>query len=203
MLFNKRRGGCSMPPKTVFDRSAILEAALAIAQETGISSITTRNVAKRLGSSVAPIYLNFETVDHLIDAVVERVMESSLDLLAKQKGSSTFEKIGLASLAFARKYPVIFRELTLEPNKYMASYDAVETQILSSMAEDETMKEWSIQERRRLLFKMRAFQIGLSVLTSTDQKPTWLSDDEMEEILLETGQEIISVAMKKKEREGK
>ncbi|SFO05600.1 TetR family transcriptional regulator [Proteiniclasticum ruminis] len=192
-----------MPPKTVFDRSAILEAALAIAQETGISSITTRNVAKRLGSSVAPIYLNFETVDHLIDAVVERVMESSLDLLAKQKGSSTFEKIGLASLAFARKYPVIFRELTLEPNKYMASYDAVETQILSSMAEDETMKEWSIQERRRLLFKMRAFQIGLSVLTSTDQKPTWLSDDEMEEILLETGQEIISVAMKKKEREGK
>lgn len=192
-----------MPPKTVFDRSAILETALAIAQETGISSITTRNVAKRLGSSVAPIYLNFETVDHLIDAVVERVMESSLDLLAKQKGSSTFEKIGLASLAFARKYPVIFRELTMEPNKYMASYDAVETQILSSMAEDETMKDWSIQERRRLLFKMRAFQIGLSVLTSTDQKPAWLSDDEMEEILLETGQEIISVAMKKKEREGK
>jgi AcrR family transcriptional regulator len=192
-----------MPPKTVFDRNAILEAALAIAKETGISSITTRNVAKRLGSSVAPIYLNFETVDHLIDAVVERVMDTSLELLAKQKGSSVFEKIGLASLAFAREFPVIFRELTMEPNKYMASYDTVETQILSSMAEDETMKDWSIEERRRILFKMRAFQIGLSVLTSTGQKPAWLSEDEMEKLLLETGQEIISVAAAKKEREGK
>lgn len=87
-----------MSPKTKFDRKAIVEATFTIAREEGFASITTRSVAKRLGCSVAPIYINFETIEDLIKAVIERVFATSDEMLKKQKGPSLFENIGKASL---------------------------------------------------------------------------------------------------------
>jgi hypothetical protein len=48
------------------------------------------------------------------------------ELLAKQKGKSLYENIGKASLSFAREYPILFRELSIQPNPYMASYETIE-----------------------------------------------------------------------------
>jgi hypothetical protein len=83
-------------------------------------------VASRLNSSVAPIYVNFKTIEELTQAVVQRVFALSEELLAKQKGQNLFENIGRASLAFARDYPVLFRDLVLKPNPHMASYEETE-----------------------------------------------------------------------------
>jgi hypothetical protein len=76
-------------------------------------------VASRLRSSVTPIYVSFNTVAELTQAVVKRVFALSEELMAKQKGQNLFENIGKASLAFARDYPVLFRDLVLKPNPYM------------------------------------------------------------------------------------
>lgn len=62
-------------------RSAIVDAAFENAKEGGLSSITTRKVAKRLGSSVAPIYVNFETLEALIEAVVAKVIAVSKEIV--------------------------------------------------------------------------------------------------------------------------
>lgn len=181
-----------MSPKTLFDKDTIVEAALEIAKESGISSITTRNVAKRLGSSVAPIYVNFETVEDLIEAVIKRIMTISNELMEKQTGSSSFDQIGKASLAFAREYPLLFREFTMQPNEYMASYETMEKILLETMAEDEAMADWTINDRRKLLFKMRAFQIGLSVMIANGQVPSWLNEKETEDLLMETGEALLA-----------
>ena len=115
-----------MPPTTKYDRDTIVEAAFEIAKEGGFSAISTRAVAKRLGCSVAPIYQNFETVDELIAAVVERVRAMSGELLAAQTGPNPFENMGKASLAFAREHPALFREMALEPNDYVAPHEQIE-----------------------------------------------------------------------------
>lgn len=47
-----------MPPKTKFDREAIVEAAFAIAKEESFAGITARSIAKRLRYSVAPIFVH-------------------------------------------------------------------------------------------------------------------------------------------------
>jgi|GEM_PF-5552282 len=52
-----------MPPKTRFRKEEIVDAAFAIAREKGFEEISARNVAKRLGSSVAPIYVNFANIE--------------------------------------------------------------------------------------------------------------------------------------------
>lgn len=183
-----------MSPKTLFDKESIVEAALEIAKKSGVSSITTRNVAKRLGSSVAPIYVNFETAEDLIEAVIQRIMAISNELLEKQTGKSAFEKIGKASLAFAREYPVLFREFTMQPNDYMTSYDATEKLLLEAMSEDEAMANWTVMNRRELLFKMRAFQIGLSVMIANDQLPSWLNEKSTDDLLMETGEELLAAS---------
>lgn len=180
-----------MPPKTKFDKEAIIDAALAVAKEEGFSGITARSVAYRLQSSVAPIYVNFATIDDLVDAVVERVFSISEELLTKQKGRSMFENIGKASLDFAREYPVLFRELSIQPNPYMTSYETIENTMLDAMAKDETMRGWTHQERRRLLLKMRVFQMGLSAMVANGYVPSWLDNQEFDQLLIEVGDDVL------------
>lgn len=180
-----------MPPKTKFDKNAIVDAALEIAKEKGFSGITARSVANRLNSSVAPIYVNFATVDDLVEAVVQRVFAISEELLTKQKGKSIFENIGKASLDFAREYPVLFQELSIHPNPYMASYETIENTMLEAMAEDETMRGWTLEERRRLLLKMRVFQMGLSAMVANGHVPSWLDNQEFDQLLMEVGDDVL------------
>ncbi len=184
-----------MPPITKFNRDQIVEAAFTLAKEGGFSAISTRAVAKRLGCSVAPIYQNFATVDELLAAVVERVRSMSGELLAAQTGPHPFENMGKASLAFARDYPALFREMALEPNPYVATHEQIESAMLPVMAGDPELAGWTEDELRRLFLKMRVFQLGLSAMVANDNLPSWMDETAVEQLLLETGEEI-AIAMK-------
>jgi AcrR family transcriptional regulator len=180
-----------LPPKNKFTREEIVEAAFEIAREEGFSKITARSVASRLSSSVAPIYVNFKTVTELTQAVVQRVFALSEEFMAKQKGQNLFENIGKASLAFARDYPVLFRDLVLKPNPYMASYEETEKAMVDALKNNEVMKEWTMEERRRLFLKMRIFQLGLSAMLANGHLPSWLDEEESEKLLIETGEQLL------------
>jgi AcrR family transcriptional regulator len=186
-------------PKTKYEKDDLVNAAFEIAREEGLAGISARNVAKKLGCSVAPIYVNFETVDDLRDAVVQRVFSISREMLENQQGSDVFEKIGKASLAFAREYPILCRELTLNPNPYLSSYEQVEAALVEAMAEDPSMWDWSLDERRRLLLKMRVFQIGLTALVANGQVPFWLDDQGVEALLMEVGSDLMKIQTDKRE----
>jgi AcrR family transcriptional regulator len=186
-------------PKTKYEKDDLIDAALAIAREAGLAGITARSVAKKLGCSVAPIYVNFETIDDLRNAVVQRVFSISREMLENQQGSDVFEKIGKASLAFAREYPILCRELTLNPNPYLSSYEKVEAALVEAMAEDPSMRGWSLDERRRLLLKMRVFQIGLTALVANGQVPFWLDDRGVEALLMEVGSDLMNIETGKRE----
>ena len=188
-----------MPPRTKFNREDIVEAALEISKQGGLSSITARSVAKSLGSSVAPIYVNFETIEDLIEAVVQRIFAISSEQIAKQTEKNVFESIGKASIAFAREYPVLFRELMMKPNNYMENYDQLEGTLLEAMARDGEMGDWTMDERRRLLFKMRAFQTGLSAMIANDHVPSWIDNKTAEEMLMEMGEELMFLQKIKRE----
>lgn len=182
-----------MPPRTKFDREAIVEAAFEIAKEEGFSGITARSVAKRLHSSVAPIYINFETIDDLVKAVVERIFALMDELLKKQKGPNLFENIGKASLEFAREYPVFFRELVMQKNPYMTSYETFQDTMVEALAEDENMRGLTYEERKHLLLKMRIFQTGLTVMVANGQLPSWIDKQSAEALLLETGDDFLRI----------
>lgn len=61
-----------MAPKQKFTKQEIIIAAFDLAKDKGLDSITIRNVAQKLGSSIAPIYVNFNNIDELIQEVVKK-----------------------------------------------------------------------------------------------------------------------------------
>lgn len=180
-----------MPPKTRFERSDIVEAAFAIAKDEGLEAIKARRVAEMLGSSVAPIYDNFATIDELVRAVVEHVMAISHSLLAEQNSERVFENIGRASLAFAREYPMLARDLALKPNPWIATNEQQDKRLVDMLAEDPELADWSRGERRRLLLQMRAFQMGLMLMTAHNQIPSWAEDIDLEQLLMQTADSIV------------
>ena len=190
-----------MPPKTKFDKEKILEAAFEIARQKGLSGITARSVAQYLGCSVAPIYGHFNTINDLVAAVCMHVFRLSEEMLSRQEGDNLFEKIGKASLEFARKYPVFLYELVVKKNPYMASYEAVENKMLKALAKDRSMPGLSKDEQKALLLKMKIFQTGSAVMIANEDVPPWITEKALEELLLEVGHDLLSIQkMKRKEK---
>lgn len=176
-----------------------MDAAFAIAQESGFSAITARSVAQRLACSVGPLYANFATIDDLVEAVVKRSFSLSDRILAEQTGTDLFENIGRASLKFARHYPVLFRELVLQPNPYMSLYEEIEDHMVQALAEDAAMYRWTTDERRRLFLKLRIFQTGLSAMVANGHLPSWLDDQATTKLLLEVGDDLFRAQEMKRE----
>lgn len=108
-----------MAPKTRFTKQDIVLAAFDIAKTDGIESITIRKVAERLGSSIAPIYVNFNDAEELIQQVVDKTFQVARGLITEQKSGQPFRDIGMASLRFAKEYPVLYRDLIMKNNPHM------------------------------------------------------------------------------------
>mgnify|MGYP001153363971 CR=1 FL=1 len=170
-----------MPPKTQFTKAHIIEAAFSIACESGFKGITARNVSKRLGSSVAPIYVNFETIESLHEAVMEYIKRTAAQLLEAQEGESLYERVGRSSIAFAKKYPMLIQDLVSNPQPEGSMHD----ELAAYLAEDPTMKGLTYEQRRRLLIKMQIFQTGLTVMIASGNLR-----DQAEELLMETGEDL-------------
>src|SRR5699024_4801970 len=104
-------------------REQIVDAAFNIANTEGIDSMTIRKVAGQLGSSIAPIYVNFNDVEELKSAVVKKVVDISQHMLNEQNTGNPFGDIGFASLQFAKKHPILFRDFVMKQNNYLLDYD--------------------------------------------------------------------------------
>ncbi|NLP23868.1 MAG: TetR/AcrR family transcriptional regulator, partial [Syntrophomonadaceae bacterium] len=85
-----------MGPKVKFTREQIIDAAFEIARTEGIDNITMRKIAEKMGSSVAPIYVNFKNVDELNEALIERIISISHQFLAEENTGNPFRDIGNA-----------------------------------------------------------------------------------------------------------
>ncbi|MGM0445694.1 MAG: TetR/AcrR family transcriptional regulator [Bacillota bacterium] len=184
-----------MPPKRKYSKEQIVKKAFEIAKKEGIDSITIRKVAAKLNSSVAPIYVNFDNVDELIQAVIEKTFKLGEKLIYEQKTGEPFKDIGLASLKFAREYPVLFWDLLKNQGKYMNDYDnSMGNMIIEQMKEDNNLKEFSDEILREILLKMRVIQTGISVMVSSGLLPKEFDQKKEEELLDSLASDIIYAA---------
>ena len=54
-----------MPRKSQFTREEIAERGLRVVREKGMESLTARELAKELGTTVAPIFVHYPAMDEL------------------------------------------------------------------------------------------------------------------------------------------
>ena len=193
-----------MAPKTQFSREQIIDAAFRIACRDGIDGITVRKIAAELGSSVAPVYVNFGDLEEVRDAVVEKIVQISRDILEETGTGRPFRDIGLASIRFAQRYPVISRDLTLRPNRYLGEYRSrMDIPLAARMEEDPDLAALSPDRRRELLFKMQVFQTGLTVMTSTGQLPEEITEAELIGIMERAAEDFIAAETRRTREENR
>jgi AcrR family transcriptional regulator len=188
-----------MGHKVKFTREEIIDAAFEIAQQEGIESITIRKIAHKIGRSVAPIYVNFKNIDELNEVLIERIIGICRQFLVEENTGNPFHDIGNASLRFAMEYSVIFRDLVLKSGKYMRGYDEkMMPAIIEEMQKDPELKDFTLDELKTILLKMRIFQLGLSMMAANGLLPKEYNKQDMKDILSSTADDVIMSAKLKR-----
>lgn len=188
-----------MGPRVKFTREQIIDAAFEIAKTEGIEGITMRKIAEQLGSSVAPIYVNFENVDELNEALMDRIIAVGQQLLSEETTGNPFYDMGKASLRFAKEYSVLFRDLVMNHNRYMKGYDDKMLPVLiEEMKKDPEMTGFTEDELKNIWFKMRVFQVGLSVMAANGMLPGEYQQQDLMDLLSSAAEDVILSARLRK-----
>lgn len=102
-----------MPAKVKATKEMIVDAAFAIARESGAENITARTVSERLNCSTQPVMYHFATIEELKRTVYAKAdlyhSEYLMNIKAPQNGAML--GIGLNYIRFAIEEPHLFRFL--------------------------------------------------------------------------------------------
>ncbi|MGF7050067.1 AcrR family transcriptional regulator [Paenibacillus sp. DS2015] len=181
-----------MAPKKKFTKETIISVAFDIAKAEGMDHITIRKVAEHMGSSIAPIYVNFTDIDELKKEVMNRIHEISQQMLMTQYSPDPFLNIGIASLKFAREYRVLFNDMVMNNNVYLQDVQPPMGTILEQMKQGPELEGFSDQDIMGVLFKMQVFQMGLSVMDVNGLFPADVNEEKLIEMMESTGKDIIA-----------
>lgn len=153
-----------MPPKAKFSKPDIIRAALEVAEEHGLRELTARRVAKKLGSSTAPVYQHFANMNELVMEVVRETQKLLLEYAARPYTDRVFLNMGTGLALFACEHARLYRSLLLEGDSYRDTVNEVVETLASKLPEDPRFGSLSDEERRVLLNKMWMFTHGLASL---------------------------------------
>ncbi|MFN2340718.1 MAG: TetR/AcrR family transcriptional regulator [Halanaerobium sp.] len=190
-----------MPPKKKYSRKQIIDQAFELAKKEGIENITIRKVAKKLNSSAAPIYQNFDDAEDLINEIIKRTFKLGKKLIEEANSGEKFKDIGLASLHFAQQYPLLFRDLIMNQGNYMSNYDQdFGNSLVKEMQKDSNLNGLNESELKLILLKMRVVHTGLAVMVANGLLSDKFTAQEEEELLDSLAADIIKAAKIKKNK---
>ena len=187
-----------MPPKNKYSRKEVVKAAFKVVDDYGLSNLTARRVADRLGSSTAPVYSHFANMEELTNAVIEDVRTLFLDYTRRPYTDILFLNMGTGIAMFACEHRKLYRSMLLETSNYREAVFGILEVLKSDMAGDPRFAAWTAEERQVLLRKMWTFTHGLSSMISAG-----LLDECSEESIVRTlkdiGRDVIGAAMARHE----
>ncbi len=103
-----------MPPKFRFTREEIIQAAMAITQESGFASLTARSLAERLGSSTKPIFglfANMEEVQQAVMQAADTLYQRYISEAMVSDEYPPYKASGMGYIRFAMEEPRLFKLL--------------------------------------------------------------------------------------------
>lgn len=179
-----------MPPKIMFSKEEIEDAAFKLFSQGGIQNVSVRKIAALLGSSTAPIYTSFGNMDEIRDILMDKALKLLLTYTAKTYTFNTFLNIGVGILIFARENKMLYRTLFMENNQYQSVFDRFYEQNLIRMRQEKILSMFVEQDLRAMLTKMTIFTLGIAAqLCAGMLKDT--SDDWFITTLLDVGDDVI------------
>ncbi|MEI3605647.1 TetR family transcriptional regulator [Pseudogracilibacillus sp. SE30717A] len=188
-----------MAPRKKFSKQDIINAAFEIARKEGLDAITIRKVAKQLGSSIAPIYVNFDEVDELIQEVIHHTNEVAKRLVLEQNSGHPFRDIGIGGIKFAREYSVLYRDLFMKNNPHMQHNEESFEFAIKQMKQDPNLHGFTDEELKDIILKMDIFHTGLAVQVANGLLPEYVTEEKMIEMLDSVAEDIVIAAQTRNE----
>ncbi len=185
-------GESKIPPKKQYSKDEIVEIAFQVARDDGLNGITIRKVAEKLGSSIAPIYVNFKDIEALKQAVVDKVFAIVRELYQRPGEKPSFMELGIASLRFAREYSAIYRDLVMQKNNYSKPVQVNQDFLLEQLSEQPEFEGFTAEEVKDVLFKISVFQLGLSVMAANNFFESEPSEEELIGLLMRAGEDLLT-----------
>lgn len=177
-----------MPPQPKFSRVEIIDAALGIVSEEGVSALTARRLAERLGSSARPVFTVFSSMDEVV-CEVHREAQRRYDEYISQAADAipAFKKAGELMLRYAKDEPKLFNLLFMHEHEGARNFDDVFASLgdAAPLSIELIVRDYDLTENEAMtLFRqLWVFTYGLSVLCAT--RMCVFSDDELSQMLTE------------------
>lgn len=128
-----------MPPKPKFTREEVASTALTIVKEKGVSALTAREVGKRLGTTVSPIFTIFNNMEDLKWAARELAMREFEEYASDfREYSPSFKRIGMLMISYAIHEPELYKLLFMQEHQQGQSFS-------DTMGELGTLADTSIE----------------------------------------------------------
>jgi len=145
-----------MPPKVKYTRNDVIKAAAAV--------LEARSIAGKLGSSTAPVYKHFTTMDDLALEVIREAQKTLLEYTSRPYTNRVFLNMGTGVAMFACDHRRLYRALLLEGPNYQNVVNEFLEILESELNKDPRFTSLSSAEKHVLLEKMWTFTHGLASL---------------------------------------
>ena len=188
-----------MPPKTQFKREDVIKAGLEVVRKHGLKELTARRIAKRLKSSTAPVYSQFESMKELELEVMKSIRDKMVEYTMRPYTDQIFLNMGLGIPRFAREHPLLYRALFLERSDFKSMCEELFGNMIERMGEDKSLVSLSPEGRAELLQSMSIFTHGLATLICVGLAPD-SSDAFILRAQLAVGEPVIQAAKNKYEQ---
>ncbi len=183
-----------MPPRVRYTRNEVIRAAVDVVEKSGLNSLTARGVAARLGSSTAPVYHHFVTMDELALEVIKETQRALLEYTSRPYTDRVFLNMGTGVAMFAWEHSMLYRALMLEGDRYSDVVREFIDTLESDMIKDSRFVSLPDSERRVLLRKMWTFTHGLASLISVGLIRD-CNQDYIIRALLDVGADVIGATL--------
>ncbi len=182
-----------MPPKAKYTREEMTEIAYELVRAQGKEALHARSLATALGTSTAPIFTAFDTIEELQQAVLEKAKEKYREYL--QRGLSAelpFKGAGLQYIRFAKEEPNLFKLLFMGAgddktvSHYMPAHDENEPLVRGTVEQAYGMSE---EQAKRLYNHLSVYVHGIAVMYA--QGGCVFTDEDVSNMLSEVFKALI------------
>lgn len=182
-----------------FSREDVAQAAFLVVRKEGISNLSARKVAQELGSSTAPVYSNFESMDELESAVFSMAADKLLEFATKGPTDNSFLNMGIGVLSYAWECPRWYLAFSTNQEYGQAHLHRIAGDLLEIMAGIPELSKLSLLERKLLLRKMGIFTHGLALEICTGDVEFQTMEDFFQ-ILEEVGRALTADSLQRHPR---
>ena len=156
-----------MARTAVLNKTQIIQCAFDIAREKGKDAITIREIGNRLGTSTAPIYTQYPSIEAIFTDLNSYIKNRVFESTQQKRTISPFLNIGVGFLAFVLENKLIFNDFFLTMDEPLFSFRKEEHSYLEQMKENPFISVLEDRQLESVLYNMQVYAYGLATMICT------------------------------------